>query len=66
MNRRALEGTEKVLGKEHPNTLTSVYRLAHLFQERGQYKDALSLYQRACTGYQKTLGLDRFHTAHGL
>ena len=30
MHRRALEGREKVLGVEHPDTLTSVYCLAYL------------------------------------
>jgi hypothetical protein len=58
MNRRALEGREKALGKEHPDTLTSVYCLAYLLHRRFQYKDALILYQRAYTGYQKTLGQD--------
>lgn len=28
---RLLEGYEKVLGKEHPDTLTSVYCLAYLY-----------------------------------
>ncbi|KAK5107705.1 hypothetical protein LTR62_000899 [Meristemomyces frigidus] len=32
MNRRALEGCEKVLGKEHPDTLTSVSDLALVLQ----------------------------------
>jgi hypothetical protein len=30
MNRRALDGYEKVLGKEHPDTLTSADNLALL------------------------------------
>ncbi|KAH7109669.1 hypothetical protein B0J11DRAFT_420807, partial [Dendryphion nanum] len=34
MNRRALEGTEKALGKEYPNTLTSAYCLAFLFHQQ--------------------------------
>ncbi|OCK93228.1 uncharacterized protein K441DRAFT_662008 [Cenococcum geophilum 1.58] len=58
MNRRALEGKEKALGKEHPDTLTSVYCLAYLLHQRQQYKDASPLYQRACAGYQEKLGLD--------
>jgi tetratricopeptide (TPR) repeat protein len=58
MNRRALEGYEKALGKEHPDTLTCVYCLAYLLHQRDKYKDALILYQRAYTGYQQTLGPD--------
>lgn len=58
MNRRALEGREKALGKEHPNTLTSVYCLAYLLHQQGKYQEALLLYQRASTSYEKTLGLD--------
>ena len=32
-NRRALEGKEKVLGVEHPSTLTSVSNLASVAEE---------------------------------
>jgi len=58
MNRRALEGYEKALGKEHPSTLASVYRLAYLLYQQEQYQDALPLYQRAYVGYEKALGRD--------
>jgi Tetratricopeptide repeat len=58
MNRRALEGREKALGPEHPDTLTSVYCLAHLLHGHRQYDDSSTLYQRACAGYQKMLGSD--------
>ena len=34
MNRRALEGREKVLGKDYPDTLTGVYCLAYLLHQR--------------------------------
>jgi tetratricopeptide (TPR) repeat protein len=56
MNRRALEGSEKALGKEHPDTLTSVYCLAFLLHQRQQYEAASALYQRASSGYQYVLG----------
>ena len=58
MNRRALEGREKVLGVEHPDTLTSVYNLAYLFHHQQRYNDASVLYLRASAGFPKTLGLD--------
>jgi hypothetical protein len=36
MHRRALEGREKVLGPEHPDTLTSVSNLGSVLVEPGQ------------------------------
>jgi len=59
MIRRALEGREKALGVEHPDTLTSVYCLAYLLHAQRQYDAASLLYQRAAAGYQKMLG--RYH-----
>lgn len=56
MNRRALEGKEKVLGTEHPETLTSVYCLAYLLHQRGDPAAAMPLYERACAGYVLKLG----------
>jgi hypothetical protein len=56
MNRRALDGKEKVLGKEHPNTLMSVYCLAYLLHKRKRYDAASELYRRASRGYRITLG----------
>ena len=44
MNRRALEGSEKAPGKEHPNTLTSLHCLAFLLYPRREYEAALELY----------------------
>ena len=38
MNRRALEGREKVLGKEYPDTLTSVSNLALVLRHQGKYE----------------------------
>ena len=58
MNRRALEGREKVLGVEHPDTLTSVYNLAYLFHHQQRYNDASILYLRASAGLSKALGPD--------
>jgi hypothetical protein len=56
INRQTLEIREEVLGKTHPNTLTSVYCLAYLLQKKQEYKEASLLYQRACTGYNLSLG----------
>jgi len=38
INRRALEGYEKALGKEHPNTLTSVNNLAFVLIIPGEVR----------------------------
>ena len=40
MNRRALDGYEKVLGEEHPYTLTSVSNLASVLRDQGKYEEA--------------------------
>jgi hypothetical protein len=56
MNRRALVGREKVLGVDHPDTLTRVYCLAHLLDTKQDLHEALHLYRRAIVGYHKALG----------
>ncbi|KUJ07385.1 uncharacterized protein LY89DRAFT_365096 [Mollisia scopiformis] len=56
MDRRALEGREKVLGKEHPNTLTSVSNLASVLQNQGKYEQAEEMNRRALEGHEKVLG----------
>ncbi|KAI9869697.1 MAG: hypothetical protein M1823_008984, partial [Watsoniomyces obsoletus] len=35
MHRRALEAREKVLGREHPDTLTSVSQLGSVLERQG-------------------------------
>ena len=50
MNRRALEGREKVLGKEHPDTLTSVNNLASVLQGQGKHEEAEQMNRRALEG----------------
>ncbi|KAH7074947.1 hypothetical protein BKA63DRAFT_369101, partial [Paraphoma chrysanthemicola] len=66
MHRRALEGLEKVLGPEHPDTLTSVYHLAFLFHRQQHYPAAVGLYQRVYEGYMKALGAQHPTTATSL
>ena len=56
MNWRALEEREKVLGTEHPNTLTSVYCLAYLLHQNMDHAMATALYQRAHSRYVDILG----------
>ncbi len=58
MNRRALEGREKVLGVEHPSTLTSVDNLASVLRYQGKYEAAEEMNRRALEGYEKVLGVE--------
>ncbi|KAF2869156.1 hypothetical protein BDV95DRAFT_578477 [Massariosphaeria phaeospora] len=58
MHRQTLAQSEKVLGHEHPNALTSVHCLARLFAHRHRYHEALTLYDRASAGDQAVLGQD--------
>ncbi len=44
MSRRALKGSEKVLGIDYPNTLINVNNLAYLLHYYHRYKEALKLY----------------------
>ena len=52
MNRQALEGYEKALGREHPSTLASAYNLAFLYHQQKRYDTASELWD----GYKKALG----------
>ncbi|KAF2676940.1 hypothetical protein K458DRAFT_320815, partial [Lentithecium fluviatile CBS 122367] len=54
--RMSTDTREKMLGREHPDTLTSVYHLAFLFHQQQHYPAACALYQRACDGCVKVLG----------
>jgi hypothetical protein len=45
--RRALEGSERVLGKEDPQTLTCLNNLAGCMRALGDAAGALPLYRRA-------------------
>ncbi|KAI4086757.1 MAG: hypothetical protein LQ339_009003 [Xanthoria mediterranea] len=56
MNRRALDGYEKVLGKEHPSTLTSVSNLASVLRFQGKYDEAEQINRRALDSSEKVLG----------
>jgi nephrocystin-3 len=54
--RRALVNSERVLGPEHPSTLTSVNNLAVLLETKGDYAQAEPLYRRALEGYEGMFG----------
>ena len=57
LNRQALEGREKELGVQHPDTLTSVSNLADVLQDQRKYDEAEKLKsRRALEGREKELG----------
>ena len=53
---RALDSSERVRGKEHPNTLASVNNLALCIQALGDVAGALPLYRRALESSERVLG----------
>jgi len=59
-----LEVLEKrrVLGKEHPNFLTSIGILAAMFQAQGQFDDGERLYRVELKGFEKVLGKEHPET----
>ena len=60
--RRALESCERVLGPEHPDTLTSVNNLALCMEALGDAAGALPLYRRALETCEHVLGKDHPQT----
>ena len=60
--RRALEAFERVLGAEHPNTLSSVNNLAFLLETKGDYGAAEPLYRRALEARERVLGAEHPNT----
>jgi CHAT domain-containing protein/tetratricopeptide (TPR) repeat protein len=55
---QVLAARERVLGAEHPNTLTSVNNLAFLYQAQGRYGEAEPLYRRALAARERVLGAE--------
>ncbi|OQD78945.1 hypothetical protein PENANT_c070G01951 [Penicillium antarcticum] len=62
MHRRGLEAREKVLGREHPSTLTSVSNLGLVLDRQGKYEEAEAMHRRALEGYEEVLGHEHPHT----
>ncbi|CUS08033.1 unnamed protein product, partial [Tuber aestivum] len=62
MNRHALEVHDKVLGKDHPDTLTSVNNLALVLQYQGKYGESEAMNRRALEGRERILGAGHLDT----
>jgi len=58
MHREVVEVTERVLGKEHPYTLTSMNNLALVLIDQCQYEEAEKIQAVAVVGMLRILGFD--------
>jgi tetratricopeptide (TPR) repeat protein len=58
MHRQVLTLRTKVLGAEHPDTLTSMNNLALVLDSQGNYDEAVAMHRQAFGGYQKVLGAE--------
>ena len=70
---RSIEGTRetaevraRVLGPEHPNTASSLHKLAGLLEDRTDYDEALVVYERALEIRETALGPNHPRTADTL
>ena len=60
--RRGLEARERTLGKDHPDTLSSVDNLAALYHDQGRYEEAEPLFRRGLEARERTFGKDHPQT----
>ena len=56
MNRQTLARKEKVLGREHLDTLTSMSNLASVLSSQGKYEEAEAINQQTLARKEKVLG----------
>jgi tetratricopeptide (TPR) repeat protein len=66
MHRRALEGREKVLGLEHPDTLTSVSNLGVFLDNHGIYEEGEVMYWRVLECRERVLGPEHPDTLYSV
>ncbi|MEU3069920.1 tetratricopeptide repeat protein, partial [Streptomyces sp. NPDC006906] len=55
---RALTNTERMLGEDHPDTLTSRNNLAHAYESAGDLGRAIPLFEQIVTDTERVLGED--------
>lgn len=51
-----LRKTEKMLGNEHPSTLTSINNLAEILKRQGKYEEAEEIHRQALALIKRILG----------
>ncbi|EMD88488.1 hypothetical protein COCHEDRAFT_1226696 [Bipolaris maydis C5] len=59
---QVIESRRRVLGSEHPDTLTSVSHLGSVLSRQGKYEEAEAMHRRALEGYEKVLGREHPNT----
>jgi tetratricopeptide (TPR) repeat protein len=59
---RAADIRKRLLGPEHPDTLTSLHELATLYNYQGRYAPAETLYKQVLEGRRRVLGPDHQDT----
>ena len=59
---KAFEERERVLGSEHPDTLTNLGDLAEVVKSQGKYEEAEDMNRRALHGREKILGKEHSDT----
>ena len=62
LNVRVVETRKRVLGEEHPDTLSSIYNLAITYWNQGRWKEAEELEVRVLEVRKKVLGVDHPNT----
>ena len=62
MHRQTLELREKVLGQEHPDTLTSMNNLAMVLSSQGKYEEAEEMHRQTLELREKVLGKEHPYT----
>ncbi|KAF3389938.1 Nephrocystin-3 [Talaromyces pinophilus] len=63
---RAMRVREKVLGIDHPDTLTSINNLGSVLRSQGKYGEAEMMHRRALTSREKLLGIDHPDTVDSI
>jgi hypothetical protein len=58
LHERTLAGRERVLGPDHPGTLTSRNNLAAAYQDAGRAAEAIPLHERTLADRERVLGPD--------
>ena len=58
VERQILQSAERVLGSDHPNTLSSMNNLAQMLQAEGDLAGTERLYRLALEGRKRVLGAD--------
>jgi CHAT domain-containing protein len=66
LHKRALEAEERVLGKDHSQTLLSLNNLAGLYYAQGRYDEAEPLFKRTIEAEERVLGKDHPQTLASL